>query len=64
LRSWVGPEIACFRLLERLDHLNLHGGLPFSIEIQTGVAGFGPEDDVTFADMVARARGQGLVRER
>lgn len=66
LRSWVGPEIACFRLLERLDQLNLHGGLPFRIALQTGVAGFGPEDDVTFAEMVARARGQArkLVRER
>jgi diguanylate cyclase (GGDEF)-like protein len=65
LRSWVGPQIACFRLLERLDQLKVQGGLPFRIEIQTGVAGFGPEDDVTLSEMVARARDQArkLVRE-
>jgi hypothetical protein len=66
LRSWVGPEIACFRLHERIDHLNLQGDLPFRVEIHTGVAGAGPEDGVSFAELVSRARDQAhrTLRER
>lgn len=57
-RSRVGPEVACLRLLERLDQLNLDGGMPFRIALHTGVASFASDADLTFAEMVARARKQ------
>ena len=65
-RSRVGPEVACFRLLERLDKLNLDGGMPFRIALHTGVASFGLDADLTFTEMVARARmqAQKLARKR
>jgi diguanylate cyclase (GGDEF)-like protein len=57
-RSRVGPQIACLRLLDRLEEMKLEGRFPFPVTLRTGVASFGPDDDVTFAELVAYARGQ------